>query len=406
MTIYYTASSALNDWTDEPLTYTESGTYTVWYKLEGEKFSTVISSRVIKINKADYELHISADDESAYTGNPIAVVFEYDQELEFSVKYTNLDGSYPDQTTPPSEVGTWEIVASLKAADANHNPTTVRKTVEITPINLSVVATTTSPYMGAVGNYKAEVTQLTGLLADHVVTFEYGIDGNCKTYTYNSEDYYDPETETYATDENGNLVGGDITIYVDTIKVKDVLNDRYVTANYNVSIQMLVATIEKTDAVVKAVGEKEGNVYKPLDREYNGKPISEVNITTSSTVPVTENDYHWEYNDQVIDYAPVDAGTYYLVVNVTGDANTNNTTARIQVVISQLTLDLRQSYYQRLYDGTSSMPTVEAANYEGEIEYSYELLDASNCVNVGTYRFKVSIAENTNYKIDNQLSLT
>ena len=404
MTISYTDSSSLNDWTEEPITYTESGNYTVWYKLEGEKFSPVISSRTIKINKADYDLVISADDRVAYSGNPIAVVFEYDQELEFSVKYTNLDGKYPDLTTPPTEVGRWEIVASLKAADDNHNPTTVRKTVEITPIKLSIVATTTSPYMGAVGNYKAEVDQATNLLAGHVVSFEYGINSNCKTYTYNSADYYDEETETYATDENGNLVGGGITIYLDTVKVKDVDNDRYVTENYDVSIQMLVATIEKTDAVVKAVGEKDGNVYKPLDREYNGKPISEVNITTSSTVPVTENDYHWEYNDQAINYDPVDAGTYYLVVNVTGDANTNDTIARIKVVISQLTLDLRQSYYQRLYDGTSSMPTVEAINYEGTIAYNYELIDASNCVNVGSYRFRVSIEENTNYKIDEQLS--
>ena len=415
-------------------TYTDAGTYTVYYQVTMSNYTTVTGSKTVEISKANitptvalegwtYGTTANTPNITGNTGNG-------------NVTYTyKAEGSETFVDTKPEVVGTHTIKASI-AESTNYNAGEATATFTITEATATVTAkgyrgaydnqphgiTVTAPEGSTVmygtqegtyeqsesptytnaGNYtvyyqvtKENYTTVTGSVTIEIskaditptVTLEgwtYGTTAKTPSITGNTGE--GTVTYTYKA-EGADAFGETAPEVVGTHTVKASIAE---TTNYNAGEATATFTITAATMAVSAAGH-EGT----YDNKAHG-----ITVTAPEGSKVMYGSQNGTYN---LTEAPTytDAGTYEVYYQVTMN-NYTTVTGSETVNISKAAITPTVTLEGWTYGTTAKTPSITGNTGEGTVTYSYKAEGTESFVEtmplvVGTHTVKASIAETTNY---------
>ena len=119
--------------------YSEAGTYTVYYKVEGSNYFTVTGNFTVTINHADMVVNAS-DAEKVYDGDPITgKVTVITPRADYSIAYSKNDSDYNLSEIPTyTDAGTYTVYFRVQAK--NYNDYNGSLIVKITGLSLEATA--------------------------------------------------------------------------------------------------------------------------------------------------------------------------------------------------------------------------------------------------------------------------
>ena len=156
-TITYSTTSDGN-YSEENLTYTGVGEYTVYYKVEKKNYETVTGSETVKITPAELTEVTASGYTGVYDGLPHAITVTADEGVTITYSTTS-DENYSEENPTYTDVG--EYTVYYKVEKDNYNPVTGTLTVEITPATLTAAYVDETVY---VGRTPALIVSVTGFV--------------------------------------------------------------------------------------------------------------------------------------------------------------------------------------------------------------------------------------------------
>ena len=156
-TITYSTTSDGN-YSEENLTYTGVGEYTVYYKVEKKNYETVTGSETVKITPAELTEVTASGYTGVYDGLPHAITVTADEGATITYSTTS-DENYSEENPAFTDVG--EYTVYYKVEKDNYNPVTGTLTVEITPATLTAAYVDETVY---VGRTPALIVSVTGFV--------------------------------------------------------------------------------------------------------------------------------------------------------------------------------------------------------------------------------------------------
>jgi hypothetical protein len=337
-TVKYGTVDGTYDLTANP-TYTEAGTYTVYYQVTKDNYTTVTGSKTVAITEAT--MTVTAEGWSGtYDGNSHSITVT--APTGATVKYGTVDGTY-DLTANPTytEVGTYTVY--YQVTKDNYTTVTGSKTVAITEATMTVTAE------GWSGTYDGNSHSIT-VTAPTGATVKYGtVDG---TYDLTANPTY-TEVGTY-------------TVYYQVTK------DNYTTVTGS-------KTVAITEATMTVTAEGWSGTY-----DGNAHGIT-VTAPTGATVKYGTNEGTY---DLTTNPTYTEVGTYTVYYQVTKD-NYTPVTGSKTVTITEATLAVTAYGWSGTYDGnphgiTVTPPTGATVKY-GTVEGTYDLTTNPTYTEVGTY---------------------
>ena len=415
-------------------TYTDAGTYNVYYQVTMPNYTTVTGSKTVEISKANitptvalegwtYGTTANTPNITGNTGNG-------------NVTYTyKTEGSETFVDTKPEVVGTHTIKA-LIAETTNYNAGEATAEFTITAATSSVTA---KGYKGAYNNEAHGIT----ITAPEGSTVMYGTQegtyeqSESPTYTNagNYTVYYQVTKENYTT------VTGSVTIEISKADITPSVTlegwtygttakTPSITGNTGEGTVTYTYRAEGADAFGETAPEVVGtHTVKASIAEttnYNAGEATATFTITAATMTVTAAGHEGTYDNKAhgitvtapegskvmygsqngtynLTEAPTytDAGTYEVYYQVTMD-NYTTVTGSETVKINKVAITPTVTLEGWTYGTTAKSPSVTGNTGEGAITYTYKAEGAETFVEtipvvVGTHTVKASIAETTNY---------
>lgn len=358
-------------------TFTNAGTYTVYYQITAPNYSVYNGRFDIIISKANASVtkaptaksltYSGSSQELVNAGTGTGGIFKY------STDGTNWSTTIPSKTS----AGTYTVYYKI-TGDGNHNDSAVGK-VTVTIGNKKLVATVingSATYTGSATNGGAKLTVTT---PSSGATVKYGtVEGaynltSIPTYTNAGtyKIYYQASATNYSTET------GSLTITINKSNAKVTTSPKTNTLTYTGSSQQLVTA-----------GVGTGGTFK-----YS---MDNTNWTTS--IPTK-----------------IDAGTYIVYYKVTGDSNHNDSAvSNVNVTISKGTAKVTTTPKANslTYTGAAQKLVIAGAGTGGTFKYSTDNTNWSTSIPTktaaGTYTvyYKVTGDENHNDSAVGTVSVT
>ena len=302
-TIKYGTTEGSYTLTTSP-TYTNAGTYTVYYQVSKMDYTTVTGSADVTINKADMEVTATGYADT-YDGSAHSITVTAPSGA--TIKYGTTAGSYTLTANPTyTDVGTYTVY--YEVSKENYNSVEGSATVEITKADMEVTAT------GYAGTYDGSAHGIT-VTAPTGATIKYGTTKGSYTQTANPT-YTDAGTYTvyYEVTKTGyTTVTGSATVEI-TKKAAEISYAADVTKNYG-DDPFTNALTDTGDAKANGKVSYSSSNTAVATIDSDGKVTIKGNGTTTITATVTE--------EKNYAYATKTA-TYTLAVTHTGNEGTQD----------------------------------------------------------------------------------
>lgn len=319
--------------------YTDAGTYTVYYKVEKAGYVTVTGSEVVKINKAAGKVELSS------TSGSLA----YPATTTITVK-TNLSGGTLSVSSSSSSIATASISGTTVTVASN----TVAGNATIT-----VTSAATTNYNEASATYAVTVTNgtLNVTASGYTGTYDgaaHSISVSCTeggTITYSTS-----STGTYSSTNPSYTTAGTYTVYYKVVKA----GYTTVTGSKQVVINKAAGKVElsATSGTITYPGSASVTVKTNVSGGTLSVSTSSSSIATASisgtTVTIT---------------AGTTAGTATITVTSAETTNYNAASATYTATIKNGTLTVTASGYSGTYDGEAHSISVSCEE-GGTITYS------------------------------------
>ena len=332
---------------DATPTYTNAGTYTVYYQVSKPDYTIVTGSANVTIEKKAAAIH--------FTSSSVGKTFG---DAAFTNALTNTgDGTvtYSSDNTAVAEV------------NATTGEVTIKGNGEAT-IKATVADTDNYTYETKTATYTLGVGTATMTVTANGYTGTY--DGSAHGITVNAPTgatiKYGTTEGTYNLDTNPTYTNvGTYTVYYQVKK-----------DGYNTVTGFAQIVINKATMTASAEG---------YNGTYDGQAHS-INVTAPSGATVKYGTSAGNCTQTSLAYT--DAGTYTIFYEVTKD-NYNTVTGSATVVITLSTMTVTADSYSSTYDGqphgiTVTAPTYASVRY-GETEGTYDKTSSPTYTNAGTY---------------------
>ena len=322
VTVSY-ASSEDSTYTSANPSFTEVGSYMVYFRLEKEGYQSEEGSVGVQINPVNISEQVRAGLKSsyAYTGSPVQFDLPYDKIKEWSIVYVNSDGVPLDTPVDP---GSYTVNISGEGgsyyANVNHTFTIVKVKEEI--------QYTASGYSGV---YDGD---------PHAITVNVTNEGATVTYAASADGTYS-ETNPAYTD------AGEYTVYFKIEK-----------QDCETKTGSATVTIAKADVSSQVVFDGE-DFYT-----YTGEPVA--------FAPICEGIDEWTYNyyenDTKLDAAPSAVGCYTVEISGEGENYTAKVTHSYSIIAAEI--QYTASGYTGVYDGKAHTITVSVTTEGAAVTYA------------------------------------
>ncbi len=394
-TIYYCSYNPIleSDWTTTPVTYTNAGAYTVYYRISLTGYNERIGYASVTINSIDSDVTITETDTGkVYDGSNFDIDYTYtegyDGELEHYVRYYYYDSTSEayliSPVTEAINAGQWKAEVVVVG---NGNYKTTTKTYEFTitkkeEVNAQLVLDDV-PFLGTLRNYQYVSSNgiADGLLENETFVIEFTISGTaCGTYKL---------SENQITIISLSVMRGATTI----------------TANYDTTslLSDLTVTIVKSSAEFAYSGTLINNRFiMTYDEAEFDTDIINMSSNSSSTINYYFfNSFDDANSDNPTLYninAPINVGTYYVRCHVAADDNTYAGWSDVYTIqINERTLETWTTTTTFTYNGQTQMPVINIREYNVEVPLTYTLTSGDG-ISVGKHTLKVSLTNaNDNY---------
>ncbi len=431
--VMYGSQNGTYNLTEAP-TYTDAGTYEVYYQVTMDNYTTVTGSETVKINKAAITPTVTLEGWTYGTTAKTPSVTGNTGEGTVTYSY-KAEGTESFVETMPLVVGTHTVKASI-AETTNYNAGEATTTFTITAATMTITAA------GHEGTYDGKAHGIT-VTAPEDATIKYGEQEG----TYNLTEaptYTDAGNYTVyyqVTMNNYNTVTGSETVaiskaniiptvslegwtYGTTAKSPSVTgNTGEGTVTYTYKAEG-AETFTGTMPVVVGTHTVKASIAETTN--YNAGEATATFTITAATMTVTAEGYSGTYDgkahgitisapeDATVMYGTqegkydltesptyTDADTYIVYYQVTMD-NYNTFTGSATVDISKADITPTVSLEGWTYGTTAKSPSVTGNTGEGTVTYTYQAEGAEIFTEtmpevVGTHTVKASIAETTNY---------
>ena len=431
--VMYGSQNGTYNLTEAP-TYTDAGTYEVYYQVTMNNYTTVTGSETVNISKAAITPTVTLEGWTYGTTAKTPSITGNTGEGTVTYSY-KAEGTESFVETKPLVVGTHTVKASI-AETTNYNAGEATTTFTITAATMTITAA------GHEGTYDGKAHGIT-VTAPEDATIKYGEQegsyeqSEAPTYTDAGtyEVYYQVTMDNYTT------VTGSATVEISKADITPTVtlegwtygataNTPTITGNSGEGTVTYTYKAEGAETFVETAPETAGNyTIKASIAEtanYNaGEATTEFTIT-AATMNITAEGYEGTYDTQahgitikapegaVVKYrnqegtytlteAPTytNAGTYEVHYQVTMD-NYTTVTSSATVKISKADITPTVSLEGWTYGTTAKSPSVTGNTGEGTVTYTYQAEGAEIFTEtmpevVGTHTIKASIAETTNY---------
>ena len=326
----------------------------------------------VKVDKADSQVNITISSlDKAYDGNTIkepdytTLGSDGKVNIKWQKKSTAAKMEWEDLKSAPSTVGSYRVVVELEEND-NYN--------------------------SASAALEFVISKATNTWNEELSIEGWTYDG--KTNDPTAKAQFGDVTFTYSNKENGTYTN-EVPKNAGTWYVKATVAE---TENYTGLEAKKSFIITKADSSVKITTED-------MNKAYDGNKVNEPMFEkTGSTKDVVIAWYQKEAGDSWIQLtsAPVNVGSYKVVVSVEEDENYNRASAEKTIVISKTTNDWKEALLIKgwTYGGVANKPTATAKF--GTVEYTYS--DEENGTytsdvpaNAGKWYVKASVVGTENY---------
>ena len=431
--VMYGSQNGTYNLTEAP-TYTDAGTYEVYYQVTMNNYTTVTGSETVNISKAAITPTVTLEGWTYGTTAKTPSITGNTGEGTVTYSY-KAEGTESFVETKPLVVGTHTVKASI-AETTNYNAGEATTTFTITAATMTITAA------GHEGTYDGKAHGIT-VTAPEDATIKYGEQegsyeqSEAPTYTDAGtyEVYYQVTMDNYTT------VTGSATVEISKADITPTVtlegwtygataNTPTITGNTGNGTVTYTYKAEGAETFVETAPETAGNyTIKASIAEtanYNaGEATTEFTIT-AATMNITAEGYEGTYDTQahgitikvpegaVVKYrnqegtytlteAPTytNAGTYEVHYQVTMD-NYTTVTSSATVKISKADITPTVTLEGWTYGTTAKTPSITGNPGEGTVTYSYKAEGAETFGKtapeiVGTHTIKASIAETTNY---------
>jgi hypothetical protein len=366
-TIKYGTTSGTYDLTSIP-TYTNAGTYTIYYQVTATNYTTKTGSFTITISKASGSVTKPTAKSLTYTGSAQALV-NAGSSTTGTIQYKLGDsGNYSTSIPTATNAGSYTVYYKV-VGDSNHNDVAEASvSVTIATKAMTVSATNGSAtYSGSATNGGASVSVT---VPSSGATIKYGTTSG--TYDLTS-------IPTYTN-------AGTYTIYY-----------QVTATNYTTKTGSLTITINKAN----------GSVTKPTAKSltYTGSAQALVNAgsSTTGTIQYKLGD-SGNYSTSIP--TATNAGSYTVYYKVVGDSNHNDVAeASVSVTIATKAMTVSATNGSATYSGSATnggasvSVTVPSSGYTikyGTTSGTYDLTSIPTYTNAGTYTIYYQVTA-TNY---------
>jgi methionine-rich copper-binding protein CopC len=373
-TIKYGTTSGTYDLTSIP-TYTNAGTYTIYYQVTATNYTTKTGSFTITISKASGSVTKPTAKSLTYTGSAQALV-NAGSSTTGTIQYKLGDsGSYSTTIPTATNAGSYTVYYKV-IGDSNHNDVAEASvSVTIATKAMTVSATNGSAtYSGSATNGGASVSVT---VPSSGATIKYGTTSG--TYDLTS-------IPTYTN-------AGTYTIYY-----------QVTATNYTTKTGSLTITINKAN----------GSVTKPTAKSltYTGSAQALVNAGSSTTGTIQ---YKLGDSGNYSTTIPTatNAGTYTVYYKVVGDSNHNDVSeASVSVTIAKASGSVTAPTAKSLtYSGSSQALVNAGSSSTGTIQYKLGSSGAYSttiptATNVGTYTVYYKVVGDSNHNDVSEASVS
>jgi methionine-rich copper-binding protein CopC len=365
-TIKYGTTSGTYDLTSIP-TYTNAGTYTIYYQVTATNYTTKTGSLTITINKANGSVTAPTAKSLTYSGSAQALV-NAGSSSTGTIQYKLGDsGNYSTTIPTATNAGTYTVYYKV-VGDSNHNDVS-EASVSVTIATKAMTVSTTNgsaTYSGSATNGGASVSVTT---PSSGATIKYGTASGSYTLT---------SIPTYTN-------AGTYTIYY-----------QVTATNYTTKTGSFTITISKAS----------GSVTKPTAKSltYSGSAQALVNAGSSSTGTIQYKLDSGNYSTTIP--TATNAGTYKVYYKVVGDSNHNDVTeASVSVTIATKAMTVSATNGSATYSGSATnggasvSVTTPSSGYTikyGTASGTYNLTSIPTYTNAGTYTIYYQVTA-TNY---------
>ena len=349
-------------------TYTNAGTYTIYYKISAENYNDKTGSFTIKINKATAKVTtVPTAKTLTYNGNAQALL-NAGTTSDGTMQYSTDNSTWSTNIPTGTNAGTYTVYYRV-LGDSNHNnSTSVQLSVKINTKAMTVATTNGSAtYSGSstTGNAKVTVSD-----PSSGYTIKYGTTSG----TYN------------LTSIPGYINAGTYTIYY-----------QVTATNYTTKTGSFTITVNKANASVTKTP-----TAKTLT--YNGSAQALVNAGTASdgTMQYSLNNSTWSTNIPT----GTNSGSYTVYYKVVGDSNHNNSsTGNVKVTINTKGMTVSVTNGSATYSGSATSGGAKVTVTDPSSGYTVKYGTASGTynstaiptyTNAGTYTVYYQVTA-TNY---------
>ena len=354
-------------WTTTNPTYTNAGTYTVYYKVSKDGYKTVTGSQKVVINKIASTLNTAPTAKTGlvYTGSVQSLV-NAGTATNGTIQYKLGNGSYSTSIPSITDAGTYNVYYKV-IGDANYS--------DIAEQKLTITIAKKAGYIntkptGKTLTYNGNNQNLITAGSDASGTIQYSLDN--KTWQTTIPQGKDVKTYTiyYKVDASTNFNA------ISASSIKTTINKGNSTISTTPSAKTL--TFNNTDqTLINAGSATNGTMQYKLN-----------NGSYSTTIPKAKN-----------------AGTYTVYYKVIGNANYNDIAEKsISVTINKANSTLTKAPTAKtglVYTGRAQTLINAGSATNGTIQYklnngSYST-SLPSATNGGTYTIYYKVVGNTNY---------
>ena len=431
--VMYGSQNGTYNLTEAP-TYTDAGTYEVYYQVTMDNYTTVTGSETVKINKVAITPTVTLEGWTYGTTAKSPSVTGNTGEGTVTYSY-KAEGTESFIETMPLVVGTHTVKASI-AETTNYNAGEATTTFTITAATMTITAA------GHEGTYDGKAHGIT-VTAPEDATIKYGEQEGSyeqsEAPTYTDAGTY--EVYYQVTMDNYNTVTGSKTVTISKANITPEVSlegwtygttakSPSVTGNTGEGTVTYTYKAEGAETFVETKPEVVGtHTIKASIAEttnYNAGEATTTFTITAATMNVTAEGHSGIYDgkahgitvsapeDATVMYGTqegkydltesptyTDADTYIVYYQVTMD-NYNTFTGSATVDISKADITPTVSLEGWTYGTTAKTPSVTGNTGNGEVTYTYmaegaEIFTETMPEVVGTHTIKASIAETTNY---------
>ena len=340
--VMYGSQNGTYNLTEAP-TYTDAGTYEVYYQVTMNNYTTVTGSETVNISKAAITPTVTLEGWTYGTTAKTPSITGNTGEGTVTYSY-KAEGTESFVETKPLVVGTHTVKASI-AETTNYNAGEATTTFTITAATMTITAA------GHEGTYDGKAHGIT-VTAPENATIKYG---------EQEGSYEQSEAPTY-TD------AGTYEVYY------QVTMDNYTTVTGSATVEISKADITPTVTL-------EGWTY--------GATANTPTITGNTGNGTVTYTYKAEGAETFVETAPETAGNYTIKASIAETTNYNAGEATATFTITAATMTVTAKGYEGTYDGKAHGITVTAPENAtikyGTAEGTYELNASPEYTTAGNY---------------------